>query len=360
MNSLALTATLALAFGFASAGSSSAQSASTSLQDLAKQGHCEKVLAQSSSLKSPTGIVEDDYAIGYCLSKDNQVAKATAFLLSVSSKSPDYRYVDANLADCFLKQKDYSSALRYANLAAKKEPNDPDIKFMQAMSYGPLGNKEQSLALFQEAITLSPNQGRYYYGRAMLHFFNKEYRESCSDFQQSRRLGYANVSPPSDPCAQATPQEDSPAPLSTAHDQTEQGLKVARLQAELERAQQLYGKGPRKKFILASTQEPEYVSYMRAYVARIERIGTINYSSEARRRKLSGAVVVSVEIRRDGSVAGVTILGSSGIPIPDQAAEQTVRLAQPFPELPHTKYDPDLLVITRTFHFVPGRAIVEQ
>ena len=160
----------------------------------------------------------------------------------------------------------------------------------------------------------------------------------------------------------AAPQEAQPIsdlPLPVGHDLTEQSMEEARLTAELQRKQQLYAKRPRKKFFSASTQEYEYAPYIRAYVARLERVGTLNYPDEARRRNLSGSVVLTVEIRRDGSVASIVRIQSSGIPVLDQAAEQTVRLAVPFPELPHTKEDLDIFNITRTFRFLPGGAVVE-
>ncbi|HEV2607659.1 MAG TPA: energy transducer TonB [Xanthomonadaceae bacterium] len=156
----------------------------------------------------------------------------------------------------------------------------------------------------------------------------------------------------------APPQEAQPVsqtPLPVGRDLTEQSMEEARLTAELQRTQQLYAKRPRKKFVSASTQEYEYAAYMRAYVARLERVGTLNYPDEARRRNLSGSVVLTVEIRRDGSLVSVVTIQSSGIPVLDQAAEQTVRLAAPFGELPrHTKEDPDILNVTRTFHYVAG------
>ena len=161
----------------------------------------------------------------------------------------------------------------------------------------------------------------------------------------------------------AAPQEAQPVstlPLPTGSELTEQSLEMARLAAELQRTQQLEAKRPKKKFFSASTQEYEYAAYMRAYVARLERIGTLNFPDEARRRNLSGSVVLTVEIRRDGSLGSVDIIQSSGIPVLDQAAQQTVRLAVPFPDFPHTKDDPDILNITRTFRFLPGGTVVSE
>ena len=67
-----------------------------------------------------------------------------------------------------------------------------------------------------------------------------------------------------------------------------------------------------------------------------------------------------MEIRRNGSLASISTIQSSGIPVLDHAAEQTVRLAVPFPELPHTKGDPDILNFTRTFRFLPGGTVVNE
>ena len=160
----------------------------------------------------------------------------------------------------------------------------------------------------------------------------------------------------------APPQEAQPVsvvPLPTGHDLTEQNMEMARRAAELMREQQRYAKRPKKKFFSASTQEYEYAGYMRAYVARLERVGNLNFPDEARRRNLSGSVVVNVEIRRNGSVASIDIVQTSGVPVLDNAAKQTVRLASPFPELPHTREDPDILHITRTFRFLPSGTVVE-
>lgn len=160
----------------------------------------------------------------------------------------------------------------------------------------------------------------------------------------------AQTVPADTPPAQAP--ANSPAPASADSDKDPAvELRMASLAAELRRAQASTAGHPRKKFFSASSHDPDYEAYMRAYVARLERIGTLNFPDEARRRHLSGSVVVTVEIRRDGSLASVTTIQSSGTQLLDRAAEQTVRMAAPFPGLPHTKDDPDILNITRTFHY---------
>jgi protein TonB len=64
---------------------------------------------------------------------------------------------------------------------------------------------------------------------------------------------------------------------------------MARLAAEIDRQSVAYAKRPKRKFVSASTQEFEYASYMRAWVARVERIGNLNYPDEARRRNSARA-----------------------------------------------------------------------
>lgn len=95
---------------------------------------------------------------------------------------------------------------------------------------------------------------------------------------------------------------------------------------------------------------------MRAWVARIERIGNLNYPDEARRRQLHGQLVLTVGIQRDGSIKSIDIIQSSGHKVLDDAAIRITRLAEPFPPLPETKEKVDELYISRTWQFLPGES----
>ena len=154
----------------------------------------------------------------------------------------------------------------------------------------------------------------------------------------------------------APPQEAQPTtqlPMPTGHELTEIDLQMARKAVEIAREQQLYAKRPRRKFISASTQEYAYAGYMRSFVARVERVANLNYPEEARRRHLSGRVMLTVAVRRDGSVQSIDVVQSSGIPAFDQATIQSVRLATPFAPLPATRENFDVLNITRTWDWLP-------
>ncbi|TKA20912.1 energy transducer TonB [Xanthomonas euvesicatoria] len=154
------------------------------------------------------------------------------------------------------------------------------------------------------------------------------------------------------PTPQPNPQTD---PLTPAEAQRiQRDAEMARLAAEVHLRSEQYAKRPNRKFVSASTREYAYANYLRAWVDRAERVGNLNYPDDARRRRLGGKVVISVGVRRDGSVESSRVLVSSGVPLLDDAALRVVQLAQPFPPLPRTKDDVDILQVTRTWLFLPG------
>lgn len=166
---------------------------------------------------------------------------------------------------------------------------------------------------------------------------------------------------PTDPRADTRDLNPAPAvPLPTSRQLIERSLEMARLSAELERQKQAYAKRPKRKFVSASTQEYEFASYMRGWVARVERVGNLNYPDDARRRNLQGQLVMTVAIRRDGTVESIDVVQPSGYPVLDEAAIRTVRLAEPFGPLPQTKETIDVLHITRTWQFLPGNVMRNQ
>ena len=137
-------------------------------------------------------------------------------------------------------------------------------------------------------------------------------------------------------------------------------IEMARLAAEIQLRSAEYAKRPKRKFVSASTREYAWAQYLRAWVDRVERVGNLNYPDEARRRHIGGVVVISVGVRRDGSVESIRIVQSSHIPMLDAAAERIVKLAEPFPPLPKTAENPDILHVTRTWQFLPGGTLVDR
>ncbi len=86
--------------------------------------------------------------------------------------------------------------------------------------------------------------------------------------------------------------------------------------------------------LLADTRESAIATYLDGWKRRIERVGTINFPNEARRRQLSGNPVVEVAIRANGTLETVIVRRTSGHPELDNAAVGIVRLAAPFEPFP--------------------------
>jgi protein TonB len=126
----------------------------------------------------------------------------------------------------------------------------------------------------------------------------------------------------------------------------------ARLTAEISQTWQEYQKRPKRQFINARTQQYKYTVYMESWRAKVERVGNLNYPEEARRRRLSGQLLLDVAINPDGSVNKVTLRRGSGQKLLDDAAIRIIELAAPFdPFPPDIRAETDILHITRTWRF---------
>jgi protein TonB len=86
--------------------------------------------------------------------------------------------------------------------------------------------------------------------------------------------------------------------------------------------------------LLADTRESLIAGYLDGWKRRVERVGTLNFPNEARRRGLSGNPVLEVAISADGSLDQVIVRRSSGHRELDNAALVIVRLASPFDPFP--------------------------
>jgi protein TonB len=159
------------------------------------------------------------------------------------------------------------------------------------------------------------------------------------------------------PEATPTPTE---VPLPQGREKVERDMAMARLAAEIHLRTERYAKRPKRKFVSASTRQYEYATYLRSWVDRVERVGNLNYPDEARRRRIGGLLVISVAIKRDGSIERADIIQSSNIPMLDAAAMRIVRLSEPFAPLPKTSENVDILHVTRTWQFLPGGELIDQ
>ncbi len=164
-----------------------------------------------------------------------------------------------------------------------------------------------------------------------------------------------------EPPAPAAPSGTEAAVLPTATQLITRSFALASMSAELEDKMESRAMRPRSKYISASTQEYRYAAYMEAWRAKVERIGNINYPDEARQRGLSGALLLDVAIRPDGSVIEVVVRRSSGHKVLDDAAVRIVELAGPYAQFPpDIAKEVDVLHVTRTWRFLSSAEFTAQ
>lgn len=159
--------------------------------------------------------------------------------------------------------------------------------------------------------------------------------------------------------AQATPPPDEQA-LPRGREKIARDMAMARLAAEIHLRSEQYARRPKRKFVSASTTEYVWAAYLSEWVKRVERVGNLNYPDEARRRRLAGKVVITIAIRRNGTVENAHIVQSSGIALLDASALRIASLAEPYAPLPRTGDNPDVLHVTRTWLFMPGGELIDD
>jgi protein TonB len=154
------------------------------------------------------------------------------------------------------------------------------------------------------------------------------------------------------------PKPEQQTEKTSARELINRSMEMLTLNQQINQTLQAYSKTPKSKFISARTKEYKYASYMRDWVAKVERVGELNYPDAARRQNLSGKLIVQVAVYPDGSVREITIRKPSGHKILDDAAVRIVKLAAPFAPFPDSiKKETDMLYITRTWVFTSGNRL---
>jgi protein TonB len=147
-------------------------------------------------------------------------------------------------------------------------------------------------------------------------------------------------------------QAERPRQPMTAEELVARSMEIATLSAEISQSMESYAKRDRHRYISAQAREYRDAAYLDAWRAKIERIGNLNYPEEAKRRNITGSLLLDVAINTDGSLNSITLLRSSGSKILDDAAMRIVKLAAPFAQFPdELRSDTDVLHITRTWEF---------
>ena len=100
--------------------------------------------------------------------------------------------------------------------------------------------------------------------------------------------------------------------------------------------------------------------YLRAWVDRVERVGNLNYPGRGAPPPLGGQLVISVAIRRDGTVETRRHHPVQRHPAARRRRAAHRQVGEPFAPLPKTPENVDVLHVTRTWQFLPGGELIDR
>jgi protein TonB len=138
----------------------------------------------------------------------------------------------------------------------------------------------------------------------------------------------------------------APAPLIHWLGQSDPGQEAhTRLARSTPEGELRHGRGDARELVLRGdpktgqwlspdTKSSRLAPYLDAWRRKVERVGTLNFPTAARRAELSGSPVIEVAIGADGRLLEAAVQRASGHPELDQAALQILRLASPFEPFP--------------------------
>jgi len=138
-------------------------------------------------------------------------------------------------------------------------------------------------------------------------------------------------------------------------------LERERLIAKLNQSFEDYQKRPNKEFLSPTTSKHEAAKYLDDWRKKLETVGNANYPVQAKAKSLSGTLILTVEINRNGTIASVQINNPSPHKLLNDAAVRFVRDASPFDSFPdEINKNTDILVITRAFHFLKNNRLTSS
>jgi protein TonB len=236
------------------------------------------------------------------------------------------------------------------NAKTQAKPEKADVLAQASLAGG--GNTDQKLRASSPFPNMEQRRAReeLQSTEARVRQLEQEARELMT-----RMKAKAQVVPAESP-AQSAAKADL-----EARDLVQKSLEIARLEAQIRRDFLAYQERPKRKFVGARAEEYRFAQYVDNWRQKVERIGNLNYPSEARTRRLYGRLLLTVAIKADGEVESVQVERSSGNKILDQAAVRIVRLAGPFERFPdNIRRDTDILHITRTWTFTRSDQVIAE
>lgn len=216
-------------------------------------------------------------------------------------------------------------------------------------------NQKGSGSLNKAAMITSPHQSRFH--DSDINEIQPEESRAAMKASESKRRQVITTT------ASSRRQYDNRKSSELRQEQTEvreaqlarawQSDEISSLEARLAAKKQAYAKRPKVRTVATiSTRYDRDAAYVDAFRSRVEEIGNKNYPEAAKRRNLYGNVRLLVAVLPSGRVKEIVVLKSSGHRVLDEAARQSVRLAEPFMPFPASiRKDTDILQVIRTWKF---------
>ncbi|HCT41252.1 MAG TPA: energy transducer TonB [Moraxellaceae bacterium] len=216
-------------------------------------------------------------------------------------------------------------------------------------------NQKGSGSLDKAAMITSPHQSRFH--DSDINEIQPEESRAAMKASESKRRQVITTT------ASSRRQYDNRKSSELRQEQTEvreaqlarawQSDEISSLEARLAAKKQAYAKRPKVRTVATiSTRYDRDAAYVDAFRSRVEEIGNKNYPEAAKRRNLYGNVRLLVAVLPSGRVKEIVVLKSSGHRVLDEAARQSVRLAEPFMPFPASiRKDTDILQVIRTWKF---------
>jgi protein TonB len=226
---------------------------------------------------------------------------------------------------------------------------DPEADFLAD------ANQRGSGTLDRAALLTSPHQSRFQDSR--LNEIQPEERQATSQARQLEQKQVITTRGTSDRYVNSRQarreREEAAERQAQLLAMAEQSDEIASLQARLAAKKQAYAKRPRVRVVsTVSTKYDRDAAYVDAFRSRVEEVGNKNYPALARQKRIYGNVRLMVAILPTGQIKEIVTLKSSGYPVLDEAARQSVRLSAPFQPFPAAiRRDTDILQIIRTWKF---------
>lgn len=128
--------------------------------------------------------------------------------------------------------------------------------------------------------------------------------------------------------------------------------QIEMLEQEIKAREKQYRYRPRRRFIGATSDNPEEAKYIRSTYNKIESYGNQHYPEVAKQYALYGKVQLTLSIMDDGKLEKVVIERSSGCEILDSHAMEIVKAVAPYePFTENMRSQFDILSLTRTFRY---------